>query len=102
MCLAIPGRIVRLVEPGATSRVAEVDFSGVRKTVNLVYVPEAEVGDYVIVHAGFATSKIEEREALEALEYAGQLSALAESDSVPAGPPATGESPPGAPSPTPS
>ncbi len=72
-----PVGFVRLVESGLTSRVAEVDFSGLRKTVNLVYVPEAGVGDYVIVHAGFATTKIEEREALEALEYAGQLSALA-------------------------
>jgi hydrogenase expression/formation protein HypC len=78
MCLAIPGRVVRLSETGSPLPLAEVDFAGVRKTVNLAYVPEAAVGDFVIVHAGFATARIGEREALEALEYARQLSSLAE------------------------
>jgi len=81
MCLAIPGRVLRLLDVGSPSRVAEVDFAGIRKTVNLVYVPDAAVGDYVIVHAGFATARIGEREALEALEYVRQISSLPESAS---------------------
>ncbi|HLN51902.1 MAG: HypC/HybG/HupF family hydrogenase formation chaperone [Thermoplasmata archaeon] len=87
MCLATPGRVVRVLEPGPPARVAEVDFSGVLKVVNLVYVPEAAVGDYVIVHAGFATTRMEEREALEALEYTRQMNAMADAPvPIPTGP----------------
>jgi hydrogenase expression/formation protein HypC len=66
MCLAIPGRVLRLLEETPEARWAEVDFSGERKTVNLLFLPEASVGDYVVVHAGFATHLVPEADALEA------------------------------------
>ncbi|OGX37632.1 MAG: hydrogenase assembly protein HupF [Omnitrophica WOR_2 bacterium RIFCSPHIGHO2_02_FULL_52_10] len=50
-------------------RAGKVNFGGIRKDVCLAYVPEAEVGDYVIVHVGFAISKVDEREAAKVLEY---------------------------------
>jgi len=67
MCLAIPGRIVALeAESQAT-----VDVGGVRKTISLLLLPEAQVGDYVLIHTGFALSRVDEDEAariFEALE----------------------------------
>ena len=66
MCLTVPGKVVRLLGDDPAGRVAEVDFAGTRKTVNLLFLPEAAVGDYVVVHAGFATERIPEAEALEA------------------------------------
>jgi len=70
MCLAIPGRIasVDLTEPMQPT--ARVDFEGQMKTVSLLYVPEAKVGDYVIVQSGFATRLVDRAEALEALALA--------------------------------
>ncbi len=76
MCLAIPGRIFRLTEETAENRVAEVDFAGLRKSVNLLYLPEANVGDYVVVHAGFATTLLPEAEALEALGHYREIQEL--------------------------
>ena len=73
MCLAIPGKIVRILDEEPLSRMGEVSFSGVRKEVSLAFVPEAGVDDYVIVHAGFAISTLNEEEALEALRYVRQL-----------------------------
>jgi hydrogenase expression/formation protein HypC len=67
MCLGIPGRIVA-VEDTALMRMGKVDFGGVAREVCLAYVPEAQVGDYVIVHAGFAISQLEEEEAQETLQ----------------------------------
>jgi hydrogenase expression/formation protein HypC len=69
MCLAIPGRILREVEGTPEGRVVEVDFAGTLKRVNLVFLPEAQVGEFVVVHAGFATALIPEAEALEAQEH---------------------------------
>jgi hydrogenase expression/formation protein HypC len=80
MCLAVPGRIVRLVDNVAPEgRFAEVDFVGIRKSVNLVFLPEAVVGDYVVVHAGFATTVIPEAEALEAQAHFREIERLNES-----------------------
>jgi len=76
MCLSIPGLVLRVVEETPEARIAEVDFSGVRKSVNLIFLPEAGVGDYVIVHAGFATALIPEPEALEAQEHFRQIQLL--------------------------
>ena len=59
MCLAIPGQIERIVDDGELTRSAEVSFAGVRKTVNIAFVPEAGVGDYVIVHVGVAISRLD-------------------------------------------
>ena len=66
MCLAVPGRVLRLLEETSEGRMAEVDFVGTTKLVNLLFLPEAALGDYVVVHAGFATTIVPEEEALEA------------------------------------
>lgn len=66
MCLGVPGRIVALTG-SAGLRMGTVDFDGVRRPVCLAYAPEAEVGDYVIVHAGFAISRVDEAEAARTL-----------------------------------
>jgi hydrogenase expression/formation protein HypC len=55
------------------ARTGVVDYTGLKRTVKLLYLPEAKVGDYVIVQAGFATTRVEEGEAREALEYARQI-----------------------------
>jgi hydrogenase expression/formation protein HypC len=65
VCLGIPGRIVSVVDDGL--RVGTVDFDGVRRPVCLAYTPEAEVGDFVIVHVGFAISVVDEDEAARTL-----------------------------------
>ena len=62
MCLAIPGRILEASDEGA-SRIAKVQFGGVTRQVHLDFVPEANIGDYVLVHVGFAISRIDEAEA---------------------------------------
>ena len=66
MCLGIPGRITAIVEEDGM-RMGTVDFGGVRRQVCLVYVPDAREGQYVIVHAGFAISLLDEDEAQETL-----------------------------------
>ncbi len=80
MCLAVPGQIVSISEPDAPSqslfRSGKVNFGGVLRQVNLAYVPEAQVGDYVIVHVGFALSRLDEAEALQTLSEIRQLSPM--------------------------
>jgi len=79
MCLAIPGKVIALAEPpeGADAsplmRTGSVDFGGVVKEVNMAYVPEAGVGDYVVVHVGFAISTMDEAEANQVFEYLRQM-----------------------------
>ncbi len=67
MCLAIPGKLVARFESGGAS-MGTVDFGGVRREACLVYLPEAAIGDYVIVHAGFAISRLDEAEAARTLQ----------------------------------
>jgi hydrogenase expression/formation protein HypC len=88
MCLAIPGQILRVVDETPEARIAEVDFAGERKTVNLVFLPDAAVGDYIVVHAGFATDRVPEGEALEALAHFREIRRLRESagTAAPSGP----------------
>jgi hydrogenase expression/formation protein HypC len=81
MCLTVPGRIVRIEADDPQIRLARVDFGGVERIANLLYTPEAHEGDYVIVQAGFATRRLAEAEALEALEYHRQLDELSRSSS---------------------
>lgn len=66
MCLGIPGRIVEVYESSGL-RMGVIDFGGVRREACLAYVPEAEVGDYAVIHVGFAISRLSEREAGETL-----------------------------------
>lgn len=67
MCLGVPGRVEDIWERDG-ARMATVDFGGVQKEVCLAYVPDVVVGDYTIVHVGFALTKLDEKSALETLE----------------------------------
>jgi hydrogenase expression/formation protein HypC len=75
MCLAIPGQILQMEADEGPFRIATVDFDGVRKKVILNYVPEAAVGNFVIVHVGFAISVVREAEALETFAYLEKIRA---------------------------
>jgi len=66
MCLAVPGQVKSIFEAGGT-RMGRVDFGGITKEVCLAYLPDIEVGDYTIVHVGFAISKIDEVAALDSI-----------------------------------
>jgi hydrogenase expression/formation protein HypC len=66
VCLGIPGRVVELTDDGLLMGV--VDFGGIRREVCLAYAPDTRVGDYVIVHVGFAISRVDEAEAARTLE----------------------------------
>jgi hydrogenase expression/formation protein HypC len=72
MCLAVPGRIVEIANEGPLTRRGKVDFGGLRKDVNLMLVPEAKVGDYVMVHVGIAISVVDEEEAQRVFEFLRQ------------------------------
>ena len=72
MCLAVPGKILETTDLGI-SRIGKVEFGGVSRQIQLDFVPEARVGDYVLVHVGFAISKIEEDEARRTYEVLRQL-----------------------------
>ncbi len=67
MCLGIPGKIVEIYESGGLS-MGKIDFGGAAREVCLAYVPEAQVGDYAIVHVGFAINLLSEQEAQETLK----------------------------------
>jgi hydrogenase expression/formation protein HypC len=77
MCLAIPGRVVSIQEQDGTL-MGMVDFSGVRKEVCLAYVPDVQVGDYTIVHVGFALTRIDEASAEETLRVFSEMGVLEE------------------------
>lgn len=78
MCLAVPGKITQIIEEGVLTRTGRVDFSGIIKNANLAYVPDAQVGDYVIVHVGFAISKLDESEAQKVFNYLKEMDDLTE------------------------
>ena len=77
MCLAIPGK-VETVDGVDIGRTGQVRFGGVLKRVNLAFVPEAQVGDYVLVHVGVALERIDESEAQKVFEYLEQIGDLDE------------------------
>ena len=78
MCLAIPGQIQSIEGSEPMERAAKVSFGGVVKSIRLACVPEAKVGDYVMVHAGFAISIVDEKEALETFKYLAAMDAVPE------------------------
>jgi len=81
MCLAVPGKIVSMAGDDPWTRTAKVSFGGVIKEINLAYVPDAKVDDYVIVHAGFALSQIDEAEAVRTFEELAKVAdAMGEED----------------------
>ena len=77
MCLAVPGKVVEITGEGDL-RMGKVDFSGVQRQACLAYVPEVRLGDYVLVHVGFAISRIDEQAAQETLAALAEIDALGE------------------------
>jgi hydrogenase expression/formation protein HypC len=79
MCLAVPGKVISISEDTVLGlRRGRVDFSGIRKEVSLDYTPKARIGDYVLVHVGFALTVVDEKEALQVFEAFRQLDQLEE------------------------
>jgi hydrogenase expression/formation protein HypC len=77
MCLGIPGKIMEIYEQHGT-RMGKVDFDGIQKEVCLAYLPELEVGDYTIVHVGFAITRLDEESAKETLVLFQEMGRLEE------------------------
>lgn len=77
MCLAIPGRVIE-IDGSCALRAGRVRFGGIARTVRFDFVPEARVGDYVMVHVGFAISRVDEREAERTYELLRQMGAIEE------------------------
>ncbi len=78
MCLAVPGKITSISGDDPLVRTGKIDFGGILKEASLAYVPEVKVGDYVIVHVGFAISRVDEEEARQVFEYLRQMEELSE------------------------
>ena len=88
MCLGVPGRVIEVQRSELGIVSGRVDFGGVTKEVNLSYTPEVEVGEYVVVHVGFAISTLDEEEARRVLGYLEELGELQELRGTP--PPGAG------------
>lgn len=78
MCLAIPGKIIEITSDEPLMRTGKVSFGGIVKEINLSYVPEAKIDEYVIVHAGFALNILDESEALQVFKYLEEIGQLAD------------------------
>ncbi|HMO51737.1 MAG TPA: HypC/HybG/HupF family hydrogenase formation chaperone [Kiritimatiellia bacterium] len=78
MCLAIPGQLQSISGDEGYRRSGRVSFGGVIREVNLAYVPQAKVGDYVMVHVGFALSVVDAEEAAQVFDYLKQMDELNE------------------------
>lgn len=76
MCLAVPGKILSVSGEDPLERLARIDYGGIVKNASLVCVPEAVVGDYVIVHAGLALSRLDENEARKIFDYLKSMEEL--------------------------
>lgn len=76
MCLAIPGKVISIGDEEQLFKMGRVSFGGLIKQVSLAYVPKAKIGDYVIVHAGFALSILDQDEAEQTLNYIQQLDTI--------------------------
>ena len=98
MCLGIPGRVIEVYDADGI-RMGRVDFAGIVKDVCLAYVPEVEVGDYTIVHVGFAITQLDEESAQESLRLFAELGLVEEelnpenAHEVPGGVPQPGNRP---------
>jgi hydrogenase expression/formation protein HypC len=78
MCLAVPGKIVSISGDDPLTRAGKVNFGGIIKDVNFAYVPNAKVGDYVVVHVGFALNTVDEAEANQVFDYLREMGDLAD------------------------
>ena len=76
MCLTVPGRVLNVEDGDLAFRNAQVDFCGVRKTVNLSYTPDVVPGDFVLVHVGFAISRVDREEAARIYQDLKSIGAL--------------------------
>lgn len=83
MCLAVPGKITTITDDQPLTRRGKVEFGGIVKEVNLAFVPDAGVGDYVVVHVGFAISKVDAAEAARVFDYLRQMDELGELEGAP-------------------
>ena len=81
MCLGIPGKILSIYEDHGT-KMANIDFGGVRREACIEVIPDAKPGDWTIIHAGFALNLLSEDEALETLEMFKEISELADQDQI--------------------
>ena len=77
MCLAIPGKIVEL-EEGGSMRMGRIDYGGITRHACLAYIPDPQIGDYVMVHVGFAISKVDPEEAARTYQYLAEMDQLEE------------------------
>jgi len=84
MCLGIPGKVLETYQQESLP-MGKVEFGGIVREVCLAYTPEVQVGEYVIVHVGFAISRLDEAEAREIFSYLDEIDALARSEGVPPG-----------------
>jgi len=82
MCLGVPGRVVEVVQSPIGVPTGKVDFAGIVKEVCFAYTPEVEVGEYVVVHVGFAISKIDEDEAHRVFQYLKEMGDLEGVDEI--------------------
>ena len=80
MCLGVPGKVIAIEQDPSGMTMGKVNFGGITKQVCLAYVPGVRVGEYVVVHVGFAISKVHEQEALQVFAYLGQMGELKELD----------------------
>jgi hydrogenase expression/formation protein HypC len=83
MCLGIPGKIISIEDNPLGIRMGKVSFGGIVKETCLAYTPEAQVGDYVVVHVGFAISRLDEEEAQQTLEMLAELERIADEQGEP-------------------
>ena len=78
MCLGVPGQVIEIQPDPSGMTMGRVSFGGITKEVCLAYTPEAEVGDYVVVHVGFAISRIDEEEAHKVFRFLEEMDELGE------------------------
>jgi hydrogenase expression/formation protein HypC len=81
MCLAIPGKVLK-IDRAAQPLMGTVSFGGIEKSICLEWLPDVELGEYVLVHVGFAISKIDEREALETLNLFDEIEEASEKPQI--------------------
>jgi hydrogenase expression/formation protein HypC len=80
MCLGVPGKVITIEPNPLGMTMGKVSFAGVTKSVCLAYVPEVQLGDYVVVHVGFAISTVDEQEAIKVFAYLREMDDLKELD----------------------
>lgn len=78
MCLGVPGKVIAIAPDPLGMTMGKVNFAGIVKEVCLAYIPDVQVGDYVVVHVGFAISKVDEEEANQVFDYLREMDELGE------------------------